>query len=100
MTKGKSEERNPSMKCALTRKDISQIVLAVVQFFEKDQTIDENTTFDIIGADGMARRRYWNPIKAFITEHGCKLSGSPDLLESDDVKSVGDIVNVVFKRIS
>ena len=88
------------MACTLTRKDISRFTLAVVQAIEGDHNIDEDTTFDIIGTDGIARRRYWNPIKAFITAHGCKLSGSPALLESDDVTSVGDIVNLVFKRIS
>jgi hypothetical protein len=88
------------MACALTRNDISRFVLAVVQAIEDDHNIDEDTTFATIGADGIARRRYWNPTKALITAHGCKLSGSPDLLESDDVSSVKDIINIFFKRIS
>ena len=88
------------MACTLTRNDISRFVLAVVQTIEMDQNIDEGTTFDNIGADGIARRRYWNPIKAFISAHDCKLSGSPALLESDALKNVGDIVNLVYKRVS
>jgi hypothetical protein len=88
------------MACTLTRKDISRFVLEVIQATQEDNSINEDTSFDVIGADGIARRGYWNPIKTLITAHGCELSGSPALLESGDVASVGDIVNLVFKRVS
>jgi putative N-acetylmannosamine-6-phosphate epimerase len=88
------------MACALTRKDVSRFVLAVIQAIESDHNIDEDTSFDVIGADGTARRRYWNPIKALVTAHECDLGGNPGLLASDDISKVGDIVDLIFKRVS
>jgi hypothetical protein len=88
------------MACTLTRKDVSRFVLAIIQAIEGDHNIDEDTTFEVIGADGIARRRYWNPIKQLITAHECKLSGNPGLLASDAIANVGNVVDLIAKRVS
>lgn len=90
----------PDMGKTLERKDISDLVLKVIQGWHFDSEITEDTDFSIdIPIDPGAKSLYYYPIRLKLEELGYEFfSFSPK--DCEEAETIGDIVDAVWEDLN
>lgn len=90
-------ERRLNTACAYTRKQVSGLVIGVIQNIQHDNTITEASVFGPQGInnDPQFRSGYYDPIKLAVETSECRLTNfSPS--DCANAETVGDIVDAVW----